>query len=173
MHIKKYISLFLILFATFFIVSCDEKKKSAKNMEQPARQMKQETTMPPSMGMPTKGSTGSPTLSFANVKVEKAKGENAFTIAEIYEKRDALSQKQVMVKGQVVKVSLDIMGKNWIHIQDGTGNARKMNYDLAVTTKSVPQKGDVVVANGKLSVNRDFGFGYFYEVIIENAELTK
>lgn len=105
--------------------------------------------------------------------MEKAQGQDAYAIAEIYEKKEALNQKEVKVRGHVTKVSLDIMGKNWIHLQDGTGSQERMNYDLTVTSSAIPQKDEVIIVKGKLSTNKDFGFGYFYDVIVEDAQIEK
>jgi len=107
------------------------------------------------------------------VKVEKANGENAFTIEEIYKKAGELNGKTVKVRGKIVKVSRNIMGKNWIHIQDGTGSVDKGNFDLTVTTKASPQAGEVVTVTGKLTKEKDFGFGYHYAVIVEDATVEK
>jgi hypothetical protein len=106
-----------------------------------------------------------------DVMVEKAEGENAYTVAELFEKKSDLATQKVMVRGKVVKVSLGIMGKNWLHLQDGTGDAAGKTHDLVVTTAAQPEKGAVVVVEGTLSADRDFGSGYRYDVIIEDAEV--
>lgn len=105
------------------------------------------------------------------IKVEKAEGENAYTVAELHAKRVELSTKSVVLKGQVVKVSKAIMGKNWIHIQDGSGSASDKTNDIILTSQDVPAVGAVVTANGTLSTDKDFGMGYFYAVIIEEASI--
>ncbi len=107
------------------------------------------------------------------IKVEKARGENAFTVAELYEKSGELKGKQVKVRGKIVKVSKNIMGKNWIHIQDGTGSVDKGNFDLTVTTGATPAKDDVVTVTGMLEKEKDFGYGYHYSVIVEDATVEK
>lgn len=106
------------------------------------------------------------------ITVSKAEGASAHTIGEIFEKKDTLANKPVEVKAKVVKLSSGIMGKNWLHLQDGTGNQAAGTNDLVVTTNSVPTVGDVVTIKGNLSLDRDFGAGYRYGVIIENAEVT-
>lgn len=62
------------------------------------------------------------------------------------------------------------MGKNWLHLQDGSGV--EGTNDLTVTTTTTVKVGDVVLVNGVVSVDRDFGYGYSYDVIIEDAEVT-
>ncbi len=89
------------------------------------------------------------------------------TIGELYEKRNEFGNRKVLVRGQVVKVLSGIMGANWIHIQDGTGEAGA--NDLTVTTSAIVEKGDVVLISGLLTLDKDFGMGYFYELIVEDA----
>jgi hypothetical protein len=103
------------------------------------------------------------------IKVEKAKGENAYTVSETYEMAGKLDKKSVVVRGKVVKVSRGIMGKNWVHLRDGSGDPGKGSNNLVVTTQDVPKIGDVVTAKGILSKDKDFGSGYKYKVIVEEA----
>jgi hypothetical protein len=122
---------------------------------------------------PSVGSKAAASAMGKDVKVEKAKGANAYTVGELHEKRAALDQKTVLVKGKVVKVSKQIMGKNWVHLQDGSGDATKGSHNLVVTTSQVPAVGDVVTFKGTVFSDKDFGAGYKYQVIIENATITK
>ena len=108
-----------------------------------------------------------------HINVEKAKGENAYTIAELYEKATSLKDKDVVVKGRVVKVSSGIMGKNWLHLQDGTGKPEKGSHDMLVTTLDMAAVGDIVTATGVLRKDKDFGSGYSYAVMIEDAKISK
>ncbi len=101
--------------------------------------------------------------------VAKLKGGQ--TVEELFKDQKKLSGKEVAVRGQVVKVSLGIMGKNWLHLQDGSGSAG--TNDLTVTTSAEAAVGDVVVARGKLSTAKDFGHGYKYEVILDDAKVSK
>jgi hypothetical protein len=115
---------------------------------------------------PAAASTPSETIT-----VSKAEGANAQTVGEIFEKKDALTNKPVAIHGKVVKVSRNILGKNWLHLQVGTGNQAAGTNDLVVTTASLPEVGAVVTIKGNLSRDRDFGAGYRYGVIVENAEV--
>ena len=124
---------------------------------------------------PTPASASAPPPASAPVEaitVNKADGANAQTVGEIFEKKDALANKPVAVQGKVVKVSRGILGKNWLHLQDGSGTQAAGTNDLVVTTDSLPEVGEVVTIKGNLSRDRDFGAGYRYGVIIENAEVT-
>ena len=91
-------------------------------------------------------------------------------VAEIFAGSEELAGAQVMVRGKVVKFLPHIMGKNWLHLQDGSGV--EGSNDLTVTTATTVNVGDVVLVSGVVSVDRDFGYGYSYDVIIEDAEVT-
>ncbi|HZL97791.1 MAG TPA: hypothetical protein VFB91_03690 [Terriglobales bacterium] len=103
------------------------------------------------------------------IKVEKAKGADACTVSEAFEKAGSLDKKTVVVRGKVVKVSKGIMGKNWVHLQDGSGDPGKGTNDLVATTQDDPKVGNVVTAKGTLRKDKDFGAGYKYRVIVEEA----
>lgn len=124
-------------------------------------------------GMKSTGGQGSEDSPMSKIKVEKAKGPNSYTIAEIYKKAGSLDRHKVVVRGKVVKVSASIMGRNWIHIQDGSGSASKGNYELVVTSTDLPKRGEIVTATGTLHKDRDFGMGYKYKAIVEKASITK
>lgn len=103
------------------------------------------------------------------IKVEKAKGADAHTVSEAYENAAKLDKKTVVVRGKVVKVSKGIMGKNWVHVQDGSGDPGKGTNDLVFTTKDDPKVGSVVTAKGTLYKDKDFGAGYKYKAIVEET----
>ncbi len=107
-----------------------------------------------------------------DVKVAKASGADARTVAEVHAQRMTLQEKHVTVRGKVVKYNEGIMGRNWVHLRDGTGTAGKDN-DITVTTGDRAAVGDVVVAKGTVRIDKDFGAGYAYPVIIEDAKLSK
>ena len=93
-----------------------------------------------------------------------------YTVEEVHMWRHALKGKTVKVKGKLYKVSRNIMKRDWVHIGDGTGNEQQLTDDLVFTAKNVPFKaGDTVIASGKVMADKDFGYGYFYDVIIEDA----
>jgi hypothetical protein len=100
-----------------------------------------------------------------NIKIDAPRG--CITIGELFANKDAYAGKTVKIKGQVTKYSPEIMNKNWIHLQDGTvGNGK---YDLTITSMNTVKTGDVVIMEGKVSLNKDFGYGYLFEVMIEDA----
>lgn len=124
-------------------------------------------------GMKTQAVKDRPSAAAEKIKVDKATGSNAYSIAEIYKNRKSLDKKKVVLRGKVVKVSAGIMNRNWIHVQDGTGDAKKGSNNLVVTSQSLPSVGEVVTISGTLHNDKDFGGGYRYSVIIENAGLKK
>ena len=111
---------------------------------------------------------------FAEIKVEKAPGENSYTVNEIFSKASELNGKTVVIRGKVVKVSPRIMGRNWVHIQDGTGNPETNTHDLVITTSQDAEPDwDIITMEGVLAANKDFGSGYSYAVIIEDAKVKE
>jgi len=107
----------------------------------------------------------------ADVKVPTATGANARTVAEVITKSGELKDKPVAVRGKIVKYNQGIMGKNWIHLRDGSGSAADNSNDLLVRTTMPAKVGDVVTARGTVRTDRDFGSGYSYKVLVEDAKL--
>jgi hypothetical protein len=106
-------------------------------------------------------------------KVAKATGPDARTIAEVVKGKATLKGKSVLVRGQVVKVNNGILGKNWLHLQDGSGTAAEGTNDILVTTKDMARLGDVVTVKGTVQTDLDLGSGYSYAVLIEDAAIAK
>jgi hypothetical protein len=98
------------------------------------------------------------------------KTDSEITLAQVFANRKDYSSKEFEIKGVVVKVNKQVMGKNWIHIQDGTDDNGV--FDLTITTHELAEVGDEVTFKGKLTLNKDFGAGYSYEVIMEDASLV-
>jgi len=93
-------------------------------------------------------------------------------VEELFTQKTGLKDKAVTVKAQVVKFSPGIMGRNWIHLRDGSGKADKNTHDVTVTTQDDVKVGDVVTIKGTVKLDRDFGAGYAYPVIIEDAKVS-
>jgi hypothetical protein len=108
-----------------------------------------------------------------DVAVAKAEGKDARTVAQVFAERLSLKDKTVSVRGKVVKANSSIMGRNWIHIRDGSGSHEKKDDDLTVTTQDGAAVGDIVVVKGVVHVDRDFGAGYSYPVVVEDAKVTR
>ena len=107
------------------------------------------------------------TSSREQISIEPLKGGK--TIAEIYSQKNKLEGKTVTVRGKVVKYNADIMGRNWIHIQDGTESGN--NYDLLVTSNDTSALDKIIIVEGTVALNKDFGAGYSYPVMLENAKI--
>jgi len=106
-----------------------------------------------------------------DVNVPRAEGSDAKTIAEIWASKAALKDRSVVVRGKVVKFLPSIMGKNWLHVRDGSGTRGKGDDDIAVISDDQTTVGSVVTLTGTVRVDKDFGAGYQYPVIIEDARL--
>ncbi|MFQ5900204.1 MAG: hypothetical protein ACE5IH_01455 [Thermodesulfobacteriota bacterium] len=104
--------------------------------------------------------------------VTKATGDNAYTIEQTFADKPNLANKEIVLRGVVVRYSEGILGKNWLHIQDGTGTPEDKNNDLAVTTNGQSKIGDTVLVRGILHIDKQVGPGYFYDAILEDAEIT-
>jgi len=104
-----------------------------------------------------------------DIKVEPVK--DGITVQQIYGDKSTLNGKIVKVKGQVTKFNKQIMKRNWIHIQDGTGDENE--FDLVITSNTDVKVGDIIIVEGKVAVDKDFGAGYFFPVMIEEAQIEK
>jgi hypothetical protein len=129
--------------------------------------------MPGGMGMPhgesmeNMHSKHASTEVNSEIDIEPVSG--GITIAELFGSREDYGNKEVLIKGKVVKVNRMIMERNWVHIQDGTDS--NGNFDLTITTNDEVAVDDIVVFKGKITLNKDFGAGYSYEVIMEEAKV--
>ena len=97
--------------------------------------------------------------------------EEGKNIAELYANKDGYGGKEVTLRGKVVKYNPGIMGKNWLHLRDGSGTAAENTNDILVTTAVEAKLGAVVTVKGVVRTDRDFGAGYAYKVIIEEASI--
>lgn len=103
------------------------------------------------------------------VKIEKAK--NGIYIEELLSNKKAFAGNEVILKGKVIKVNNGIMKKNWVHIADGTQFEDKKS--ITVTTQEIAKVGDIVAFKGKITLDKDFGYGYVYDILLEEGELIK
>lgn len=113
---------------------------------------------------------GSPTAKAPPAKKDAptaAPAEEFTTVAQLYADRESLKGKRITVRGKVVKFNSGIMGKNFLHLQDGTGD--KGTNDLTVTTQQAVRVGDQVIVTGTVNTDKNFGAGYSYDLILEEA----
>jgi hypothetical protein len=124
---------------------------------------------PSGMGMMSGSTQGS------KVNVEKldtrVSVEGSISIGELLADLEKFEGKTVVVSGEVAKYNPAIMERNWIHIQDGTEYEGK--YDLTVTSSESFEVGQVVSLQGTVALDQDFGYGYAYEVLLENATAVR
>jgi hypothetical protein len=99
--------------------------------------------------------------------------DGGITIAHLWANRQSLAGQRVTVRGKVVKFNGGILERNWLHLQDGSGDASKQTHDVAVTTSADASVGDIVTVSGVAAVDKDFGAGYAYPVILEDATLSR
>lgn len=116
-----------------------------------------------------KQETPKPIIEKKEVNIETA--TNGISLAELFKNREKYNNKIVTLKGEVTKYNPAIMKLNWIHLQDGT--TFDGEFDLTLTTAAEVKVGDVITVKGKVTLNKDFGAGYFYKIIVEDAELIK
>ncbi len=93
------------------------------------------------------------------------------TLAELFANKETYANKIIKVKGEVKKFNSKIMGKNWIHIQDGTEHLGE--NDLTVTSQMETKPGDIIIIEGKIILDKDFGSGYFYKIIMEEGKILE
>ncbi len=101
--------------------------------------------------------------------VTLAKG--AISLHDLFANKEKYAGKIVTVTGRVVSYNAEILKKNWIHLQDGS-SFKGLN-DVTITTLAQVKIGDIVTLKGTVVLNKDFGMGYKYEVLIEDATIVK
>lgn len=114
-----------------------------------------------------------PELQQADASAAVPRAEGGITVAEAHARAAELRGTEVVIAARVVKASAGILGHNWLHVQDGSGLAGDGTHDLAVTTAPgpIPAVGDTVRIRGHLATDRDFGAGYRYAILIEDADI--
>lgn len=105
----------------------------------------------------------------APIKVAKAPGAQGRTVAEIWSKRAALKDQKITVRAKVVKATNGVMGKNWLHVKDGTGEGP--SSDLTIASDDTAGVGQTVLVTGVVHLDKDLGAGYHYDVIVEDAKI--
>jgi hypothetical protein len=107
-----------------------------------------------------------------NMEVEPIDtADGGINLAELFKNRQKYAGEVVEIRGVVVKYTSGVMKKNWVHIQDGSKHGG--DYDLTITTNAVVENGDIATFKGKIVLDKDFGHGYYYAILMEDAELTK
>ena len=114
-----------------------------------------------------------PTVAKAAVDLSGiVKAQGGLTVSEVLTGKNDLAGKEVILRARVVKFMAEIMGKNWIHVQDGTGSQGTNDLTVTVAPEIVAKVGDTVLVKGIVTTEKDFGYGYKYDVILEDAQVT-
>ena len=113
---------------------------------------------------------GKPDISQKEIVIEPAEG--CITLAELFANKEKYDNKIVAVKGKIVKLNFSIMNRNWYHIQDGT--SANGDFDLTVTSiEEGVEVNDIVIFEGTIILNKDFGYGYSYEILMVDGVIKK
>ncbi len=99
------------------------------------------------------------------------KAEGGKNVFEVYTEKSELANQKVAVRGKVVKTNAGIMGKDWLHVRDGSGEEGKNDLTVTTTAQPLPNVGDTVLVTGTVVLDKDFGMGYQYPVLVEDAEV--
>ncbi len=103
--------------------------------------------------------------------VKMASAEGTVSIAELFSNPASYDGKSIRVQGEVTKVNNAIMERNWVHLQDGTEHEGR--YDLTATTSEQFEVGTTVIVEGVITLDKDFGYGYSYEILLEEVTVVK
>ena len=165
-----------ILFALALVsaVGCQSQDASTAPVDdaKPITQSSAPEPTPAAQPAPQPAAPAAPAAAPAAISLEGiAKAEGGFTVEELFSKKSELGGKQIALRGRVVKYNSGIMGKNWLHLRDGTG--AEGSNDLTVTTSEPAAVGDTVLIQGTVAIDKDFGAGYRYGLIVEDAKVTK
>ncbi len=123
-------------------------------------------------GTPLDAPVAMPTSETTVGPVERASGNDARSIGELWTQKEQLAGSSVSIRGVVVKYNAGVMGKNWIHLQDGSGDAANGTNDITATSMDEAAVGDTVTVSGTVRMNRDFGAGYVYPLVVEDARIV-
>ena len=127
----------------------------------------------PSVPTPPEGAQRHMNAPADRTPIKVARADDGQTVSEVWAQKAQLSGKPVVIRGKVVKFLSEIMGRNWMHLRDGTGSPEKGDDDITVTTTDKVKVGDIVTVRGTLHVDKDFGAGYRYPVIVEDAKVSQ
>ena len=97
--------------------------------------------------------------------------ENGTSIEKLFSNPEAFSGKEIIIRGKVVKVNENIMNLNWVHLKDGTNF--NIKNDITISTLDTVKLGDILTFKGQVTLDKDFGYGYIYPVLIENGQVIK
>ena len=135
----------------------------------PAGQVATPQAVNPHENLKTQVNTSSAPATQAPADVQPLEG--GATIAAIFVEYEQMEGQEVSLRAKVIKFSSNILGKNWITLQDGTGTAP--DNALVVTSSEIVALGDEVIVKGLIKSNVDLGAGYNYKVLLEEASFDE
>lgn len=101
---------------------------------------------------------------------DKAEGDSGYLVSDLFTQKEKLQAAKIRVRGTVVQVTMNVMGTNFVHIRDGSGDAESKTHDLVLKVAEMPPKvGESAVFEGILRTGVDLGAGYTYSVLVEDA----
>ena len=157
-----------------FSMACSSQPKAAPQpppVDKPAPAVAHASTaravLPP--GHPALGESAA--TQAVNTAIEPPK--DGIAIETVWKTRASLAGKSVTVRGKVMKFTAEVLGVNWIHLQDGSGSAAEGTNDITVTSNDETKVGEVITVTGTVGLNKDLGSGYSYAVIIEHAQIAQ
>jgi len=112
--------------------------------------------------------TSSPAAVSVKTTYKKIEVKGSIKIAELVNNYKKYEGKTIQVSGTCVKINPNIMNRNWIHLKDGS----KDDFDLVITSDSFVDEGSIITIKATVSINKDFGAGYKYDLILENGTIV-
>ncbi len=166
--LKATIASVLALTAALSVAGCNGKpEEAAKSGAAPA------TTPAGTTGTPQTPADHPPARPAGEVDLTGiAKADGGKTVLEVFTEKAALANQKVIVRGKVVKTNAGIMGKDWVHVRDGSGDEGNNDLTVTMTAQPMPNVGDTVLVTGTVVLDKDFGMGYQYPVLVEDATVT-
>ncbi len=95
--------------------------------------------------------------------------QGSIKIAELVKDPKKYEGKTIQLSGICTKINAGIMNRNWIHIKDGS----KDDFDLVITSQEFVPEGSSFTIKALVTLNKDFGAGYRYDLILENGLIIK
>lgn len=166
--LKSTIAGVLALSAALTLSACNKSHETAAPAAPAATTANAPATVPPTT--PANHPAAKPGAEVDLAGITKAEGGR--TVAELFADKDKLAGQKVAVRGKVVKTNSGIMGKDWVHVRDGSGAEGSNDLTVTTTSQPLPNVGDTVLVNGTVVTNKDYGMGYSYPVMLEGAQVT-
>lgn len=105
----------------------------------------------------------------ASSSASSGSSAGSISIADLLRDPSQYEGKEVQISGTCTKINPNIMNRNWIHVKDGTRD----DFDLVITTTAHVHEGEAVKMRARVTLNKDFGAGYRYDLILEDGVVLK